>query len=200
MGMDKATVEFDGRPLIAHALGILQEAGLPVWIAGARPDLRNLAPTIDDFGSSLGPLGGICGALQVTSVSTAVFVPVDLPLLPSALIRIMQDIAHVTGHAVVVPSVNGFVQTFPAVLSRAVLPFFQAELEAGRGGCFSAFHAAAKALGQQVLVVRTELLVQAGQLQHPDGSPAVRWFFNINSVTDLQRAQAFRRGKVAQRA
>ena len=195
MGTDKATLEFSGHTLIARAIAILSEAGLPVLISGNRPDLENLAPTVDDLGSSQGPLGGICGALQVTSVTTAVFLPVDMPLLPSALIRVMQKIAQVTGHAVVVPSVNGFVQTFPAVLNRAVLPLLTAELEAGRGGCFFAFNAAARALGQQVHVVRTELLVQSGQLQHPDGVPAARWFLNINSATDLRRAQAFRSGK-----
>jgi molybdenum cofactor guanylyltransferase len=196
MGADKATIEFNGRPLIAHSIEILREAGLPVLISGNRPDLENLSQTVNDLGSSRGPLGGICGALQVTSVTTAVFIPVDLPLLPPALITVMQEIAQVTGHAVVVPSVNGFVQTFPAVLNRKALPFLTAELEAGRGGCFAAFNAAASALGQQVHVVRTELLVQSGQLRHPDGLPAARWFFNINSASDLRRAQAFGTGNV----
>ena len=196
MGADKATLEFNGRPLIAHAIAILQEADLPVAIAGNRPDLKNLAEIVDDIGTSRGPLGGICGALQVTSATTVVFMPVDLPLLPSALVRVMLEIARFTGQAVVVPSVNGYVQTFPVVLIRAVLPFLMAELEAGRGGCYAALNVAAKALGQQVHVARTELLVQAGRLQHPDALPAERWFFNINSVTDLRRAQAFKRDKV----
>ncbi len=199
MGADKATVEFDGLSLIEHAIGLLRQAGLPVLIAGDRPDLQNFAPTVDDLGSSRGPLGGICGAWQVTSVPRAVFVTVDLPLLPAELIGVMQEIAQVTGHAVVLPSVNGFVQTFPAVLNRATLPALKAELAAGRGGCFSAFRAAADALGQQVHIVQTEELVQAGQLTHPDGLPVTRWFFNINSVADLARARTFRRGKDAQR-
>jgi molybdenum cofactor guanylyltransferase len=199
MGKDKATVEFLGLPLIAHAIRILQGADLPVLIAGDRPDLQSFAQVVNDTGSSGGPLGGICGALEVTSVTSAVFVPVDLPLLPSELIRLMQKIAYVTGHVIVVSSVNGYVQTFPAVLSRATLPFLKAELEAGRGGCFSAFDVAAKALGQQLHVVCIESLAQAGQLQHPNGLPVARWFFNINSTADLQRAQTFRTGKFAER-
>jgi molybdenum cofactor guanylyltransferase len=199
MGTDKAALEFGGRPLIIHALKILQKSGLAVLISGNRPDLKTFAPTIDDLGSSRGPLGGICGALRVTSVTTLVFVPVDMPLLPSALVRSMLQIAQVTGNAVVVPSVNGFAQTFPVVLSRATLPALQAELQAGRGGCFSGFQAAVKQLGQQLHVVRTELLVQAGQLRHPDGLPPTRWFFNINSVADLRQAEAFITGKLAMR-
>jgi molybdopterin-guanine dinucleotide biosynthesis protein A len=196
MGVDKATVQFEGRPLIEHALGILREAGLPVSIAGTRPDLKNFAEIVNDLDTLQGPLAGICGALQVTSVPWSVFVPVDLPLLPPALIRLMQEVAHVTGSAIVVPSVNGFVQTFPAVLHRSVLPTLEVELAAGRRGCFSAFHAAAKSLGQQVRVVATELLAQAGQLEHRDGLPAARWFFNINSAADLERARTFRRGNI----
>ena len=195
MGVDKATLEFNGQPLVAHSIRILQEAGLPVLIAGNRPDLKDCAEPVDDLGSPRGPLGGICGVLQVTSVTEAIFVPVDLPLLPPTLIKAMQEIAHVTGHAIVVPSVNGYTQTFPAVLNRAVLPVLRAELEAGRGGCFSAFNAAAKALNQCVHVVRTELLLQTGRLQHPHGLPVARWFFNINSMADLQRAQAIARNR-----
>lgn len=194
MRMDKAKVEFAGRPLIEHALGILRGAGLPVSIAGDRPDLQDLAPTIDDLGTAAGPLSGICGALQVTLVTYCIFVPVDLPLLPTSLIALMREIAGVTGAAVVVPSVNGFVQTFPAVVHRAALPLLKSELEAGRGGCFSAFRAAAGELGQQIYVVATELLVQSGRLRHPGDVPAARWFFNVNSAADLRRAERFRHG------
>ena len=193
MGVDKATVELEGRPLIEYALEILRPAGLPVLIAGSRPDFKNLADSVDDLGLGQGPLSGICGALQVTSASWSVFIPVDLPLLPPALITIMQEVACVTGSAVVVPSVNGFVQTFPVVLDRETLPALKAELAAGRGGCFSAFHAAARAQGQEVRVVAIELLVQAGQLNYADGLPVARWFFNINSAVDLERARIFSR-------
>lgn len=198
MGVDKATLEFDGQLLIEHAIAQLRQAGLPVLIAGDRADLKNFAPIVNDLGSSRGPLGGICGAWKVTSVPWAVFVSVDLPLLPGALICVMQEIAHVTGHAVVVPSVNGFAQTFPAVLNRATLPALKAELETGRGGCFSAFRAAAELLGQQAHIVPAEELVQTGRLTHPDGLPVSRWFFNINSAADLERARTFRRNKDGQ--
>ena len=71
MGSDKALVEFGGRPLIAHAVGILKAAGLPVSIAGARPEnrasLESYAPVISDAEPGLGPLGGICAALQSTA-------------------------------------------------------------------------------------------------------------------------------------
>jgi molybdenum cofactor guanylyltransferase len=197
MGADKATLDLGGRPLIAYALETLRQAGLGALIAGNRPDLKIYADTIDDSDTCCGPLGGVCGFFHVTSVTWGVFVPVDLPFIPSGLITAMQEIAYISGAAVVLPSINGFVQSFPAVLNRDTLPVLQTELEAGRGGCFAAFHAAAAALGRQVHVVTTELLVQAGQLKHPDGLPAARWFHNINSAADLERARSFMRGNHA---
>ena len=58
MGTDKATVEFEGRPLIEHAIGILGDAGLPVWISGNRPDLKNFAPVVNDLDTPRGALRG----------------------------------------------------------------------------------------------------------------------------------------------
>ena len=194
MGVDKAIVQFEGRPLIEHAIGLLQGAGLAVSIAGGAPDrFEHLAPGVGDRGLSQGPLGGICGALEVTPVTWAVFISVDLPLLPAALLSKLQTVAQVTGDPIVVPSVNGFAQTFPAVVHRSALPALKAELEAGRRGCFAAYQAAANSLGKSIHVVAAELLVQTGQVKHPYGLPAVRWFHNINSPSDLALAHSFNR-------
>ena len=190
--MDKALVEFRGQPLVVHALRILREAGMSASIAGARSDLKKYASVINDFDTPEGPLGGICAVMEVTSVTRLVFVPVDLPLLPPSLLWLLQNHAQVTGNAITATSIAGFVETFPVVLDRAALPALRAEFDAGRRGCFSAFQAAAAALGQQVSVVAAELLVQVGLVRHPEGLPPSRWFFNVNSELDLRRAHAFR--------
>jgi molybdenum cofactor guanylyltransferase len=192
MGRDKALLPFAGRPLIAHALSILRDAGLPVSIAGARSDLRSFAPVVEDAESgpqlALGPLAGVCAALASTAVRHAVFVPVDLPLLPASLLRFLLHHAQITGRAVTVLSVNGFAHTFPAVLDCTILPLLSTELAAGRRGCFAAFQTAAAALNQPVSTVALELLVQAGQVDHPSGLPAVRWLLNVNTRADLELA------------
>jgi molybdopterin-guanine dinucleotide biosynthesis protein A len=197
MGADKATLAFRGRPLVVHALKILTGAGLSVSIAGSRADLRAYAPVVEDAGPGLGPLGGICPALASTVARWAVFLPVDLPLLPAALVRFLLKHARMSGCAITLTSVAGFVQTFPAVLDRAVLPGLEAELEAGRRGCFSAFQAAANGLGQTVNVVSAELLAEGGQVTHPEGLPAASWFSNINSAEDLRRAEEHFPGFIA---
>jgi len=193
MGQDKALLHFAGRPLIANALSILQSAGLPASIAGAGPSLASsfqaFAPIVADSEPGLGPLSGIVAALASTPARHAVFLPVDLPFLPPSLLVYLLRHAQVTERAVTLVSVNGFVQTFPAILDRAALPALQAALVSGDHGCFSAFQAAAAALGQTVSHIAVEFLAQSGHVAHPGGLPPVRWFLNLNTPSDLKRAE-----------
>jgi molybdenum cofactor guanylyltransferase len=190
MGRDKALLPFAGRPLIEHALSILRKADVPVSIAGARsPSLAEFAPVIEDPVPGLGPLTGICAALQSTTVRHAVFLPVDQPLLPPSLIVYLLHHARMTRYAVTLLTLNGFAQTFPAMLDRVVLPVLKAELEAGRNGCFSAFQAAASAFDQPVSRLAIEFLAQSGHVRHPLGLPPFRWFLNLNHMADLAKAE-----------
>ncbi len=197
MGRGKALVPLAGRPLVEHALGILRDAGLTPAIAGGQPALAAFAPLVPDHHAAQGPLGGITAALASTSAHWAVFVPVDLPLLPASLLLCLLRHAEVTGNPVTVASVNGFVETFPAVLDPALAPLLESELLNGRRGCLAAFHAAAASLGRPVSVLPVELLVQAGQLSHPLGRPASRWFLNVNRQDDLIRAEVHLNAPIA---
>jgi molybdenum cofactor guanylyltransferase len=189
MGADKSLVLLDGQPLVAHALGILREAGLAASVAGGQRGLSAFAPLVEDNRPGLGPLSGICAALASTSARWAVFLSVDLPLLPASLVGCLLQHAGITGQSITVSSVNGFAQTFPAVVSRASLPVFEKELEFGRGGCYSAFQAAAASVGEPVTVLPVETLVQCGQVAHPRSLPALWWFLNVNTDEDLRLAK-----------
>jgi molybdenum cofactor guanylyltransferase len=167
MGRDKALLPFAGQPLIARALATVREAGLPAAIAGARSNLTQFAPN---------------------TARHAVFIPVDLPLLPASLLRFLLHHARITGRAITVPAINGFAQTFPAIVDRAVLPVLQDELAAGHLGCFAAFRSAAAAANQQISAVPVELLVQSGHIEHRAGLPPAHWFLNVNTPADLERA------------
>jgi molybdopterin-guanine dinucleotide biosynthesis protein A len=201
MGQDKALLLFAGRPLVEHALSILHQAGLPASIAGARPSARTaleaFAPVVEDAEPGLGPLAGICAALAATSARYAVFLPVDLPLLPPALIAFLLHHTRITRQAVTVPSVAGFDQTFPVVLDRALLPALKAALDARNGRCLSAFDAAAASQGQTISAVEVEFLAQSGQVTHPLGLPPVRWFLNLNSPGDVEQAEALSGRRIA---
>lgn len=197
MGRDKALLEFCGRPLVENALGILHRAGLEARIAGAQAALEHFAPVVADVEPGLGPLGGICTALEACREQWAVFLPVDLPLLPASLVTCLLFRAEISGCPVTVPAVGGFAQTFPVALDRTMLPGLKAELKAGRRGCFAAFAAAAAGLGQAIAAVPAELLAQSGQAAHPAGLPAGLWFVNVNRLEDLRQAEAHLRRRFA---
>ncbi|MGH9591177.1 MAG: molybdenum cofactor guanylyltransferase [Terracidiphilus sp.] len=190
MGRNKALAEFAGEPLILRALKLLRDAGLRPRIAGARAELGQFAPVIADAEPGRGPLAGVCAALAFCQDPRAVFVPVDLPLLPASLLSLLATRAAITGAIVTVLSVSGVAQTFPAVVDRAALPGLEEALRQGRGGCYSAFEAAVLGLRQHIAVLPIEYLAQAGQVTHPDSLPPAIWFLNVNSPADLARAEA----------
>jgi molybdopterin-guanine dinucleotide biosynthesis protein A len=188
MGEDKALLQLGGRQLIQHALDILREAGLEARIAGARSELAAFAPVIPDApgASELGPLGGICAALSAFTCRFAVFLPVDLPLIPSSLISYLVHHALVTEAAATVVSVSGFVQTFPAIMDRAAIESLRSSLNSGDRNCLKAFRAAGSALRGGFSVLPLELLIQPGQVRHPRALYAAQWFLNVNTPDDLR--------------
>jgi molybdopterin-guanine dinucleotide biosynthesis protein A len=188
MGRDKALVELGGQPLIARGLETLRGAGLDPAIAGAQGPLERFARVVPDETSGQGPLGGVCAGLGSTRADRAVFLSVDLPLIPASLIGYLLYHSIVSGRLVTLASVNCFAQTFPVVLRREALPVLSAELGAGRGGCLAAFRQAAEAVHEEVSVLPAEMLVQAGQVADPKGLPPARWFLNVNSPEELERA------------
>jgi molybdopterin-guanine dinucleotide biosynthesis protein A len=191
MGQDKALICLAGVPLIQRALTILRFAGLQPRIAGAKNDLSSFAPTLPDepSQSGLGPLAGICNALAASVNQYAVFLPIDLPLMPASLIDYLFHRATVTESAITVVSVAGFVHTFPVVIDRATLPVLQSSLGSNDRNCLRAFRAAASTLDRPFSIQPIELLVQPGQISHPEGYPAADWFLNINSPSELTRAE-----------
>lgn len=197
MGKDKATVSLAGQPLIVHALEILRRAGLTPSIAGARAQLSSLAPVVADSELDRGPLGGICAALGSTAAQRAVFLPVDVPLLPPSLVTFLLEEAESYRAAITVVEVDGFMQTFPAVVDRAALPALRTELEAGRGSCIAAFQSAARILGQPLRAVPLEAALRAGNVVHPSGLPVECWLLNVNTAADIVQAEAYLAGRIA---
>ena len=192
MGEEKALVELQGRPLIAHALDVLRGAGLEPRIAGARAELSAFAPVIADEQVDRGPLGGVCSALGQTAEEWAVFVSVDMPLMAPELVGYLMRDARLTGAAVTLAAVNGFAETFPAVVRRETLAALRERLERGDGGCFAAFEAAARP--EKMRVLAAELLAQTGQVADARGLWPWQWFLNVNRSEDLERAAAVGRG------
>ncbi|MGA9584023.1 MAG: molybdenum cofactor guanylyltransferase [Terracidiphilus sp.] len=191
MGQDKALVPLAGNPLIERALTILSSAGFEPRIAGAKSDLSSFAPTLLDKSSEsgLGPLAGICSALASSTARYGLFLSIDLPLLPSSLVDYLLELAIATESAITGVSIAGFVQTFPVVIDRAGLPVLQSILRSNDRNCLRAFRAAADSISRPFSIQPVEVLIQSGQVMHPQGFAAAEWFLNVNSPVELARAE-----------
>jgi molybdopterin-guanine dinucleotide biosynthesis protein A len=87
MGADKALLELVGRPLIEHAVTKLRRVTARVHILSANPAFAVYAPLVPDLHPGTGPIGGIEAALAHTSTEWTLILPVDVPLLPTALLE-----------------------------------------------------------------------------------------------------------------
>jgi molybdenum cofactor guanylyltransferase len=87
MGADKAAQKFCGRPLIELAVEKLSSFCAEVGIAGNRSDLMHVAPVVTETRVDTGPGAGVEAGLRFARHDWCLFVPVDVPLLPVALLR-----------------------------------------------------------------------------------------------------------------
>ena len=191
MGRDKTFLEVAGQPLVRRAVQILRAAGLETRVAGTQSALAEFAPVVPDQADEvgLGPLAGICAALSACRSRFALFLPVDLPLIPPSLIEYLVHHAAVTQAGATVFSVAGFVQTFPAIIDCASLQPLKECLHSGDRNCLKAFRAAATGLRGGLSVLPLEWLVQAGQVWHSQALSIGEWFLNVNTPDDLKLAE-----------
>jgi molybdopterin-guanine dinucleotide biosynthesis protein A len=201
MGSDKALAFFGGVPLIQIALNSLAATGISASIAGSRSPLQAFAPKIltippeiiPDTFPCAGPLGGVHAALSASSAEWNLFLPVDMPLMPSSLLTCLLQRATLTGAPVTVVRLNGRIQPFPVVLHRTALPEITQRLQAGNAACHAAWQTIPPSLGSSLHPVPVEYLLQCGHCQHPLGLPPFLWFQSANTSAELSRLTRYAR-------
>jgi molybdenum cofactor guanylyltransferase len=187
MGSDKALALFHGFPLIQVALETLQAVGIQARIAGSRSNLGAFGEEIPDTFPNSGPLGGVHAALSASTAEWNLFLPVDLPLMPSSLLACLLQRAMLTGAPVTAARLNGRIEPFPVVLHRAVLPSITQRLQEGNFACHAAWQSIPPELSSSLDAVAVEYLYQCGQCSHPRGLPPVLWFQSANTPDELSR-------------
>jgi molybdopterin-guanine dinucleotide biosynthesis protein A len=87
MGRDKALLEYQGRPLLHHMMGLLRAAGLSeIFVSGNLPGY----PCVPDVSPAAGPVGGIISVVrEKQDYDGYLFIPVDMPLLPAQGLRLL---------------------------------------------------------------------------------------------------------------
>jgi molybdopterin-guanine dinucleotide biosynthesis protein A len=187
MCSDKALVQLHGRPLVEIALHTVRAAGISSRIAGARNALSHYAPVVEDLQPAQGPMSGIHAALSASTTCWNIFLPVDMPLMPASLLRLLLGRAMLTGSPVTAVQLSGRMLPFPAVLHRSVLPHIEQCIAAGQLACRPAWHAIASAFSTRLDAPSVELLRTLGNCTHPSGLPPYTWFLNANTPADLAR-------------
>jgi molybdopterin-guanine dinucleotide biosynthesis protein A len=131
MGSDKALLPWAGTTLLEHTLARLGVVCAEVCIlSGAQIRYGDYGvPVHADVVQEAGPLGGVHAGLLNLRAPLGLFLGVDTPLIPPALLRALAAAAG--GFDAVVPVMGGLPEPLCAVYRRTCLEPVQRRLEAG---------------------------------------------------------------------
>jgi len=192
MGHDKALMELAGKPLIEHAVAKLKRVCSDVAISSGNPLLSAYAPLVADLHPGYGPIGGIEAALLGTRHEWNLFIPVDVPFLPTlylyAWLQVVQK-ARPEGMYAMIFAVNGQPQPTVALLHREIRPGISRAMEQGEHRLFRTFELATRELAEENGFTRATrsfgIFPYWSELnsspEHPSEGPA--WW----SITEAQR-------------
>jgi molybdopterin-guanine dinucleotide biosynthesis protein A len=148
MGRDKALLELAGKPLVLHAVVKLRRVCMEVSVLGDDPALDTYAPLVKDLHPDCGPMGGMEAALLHSRYDWNLFLPVDVPFVPTAYLSgwVRHTLPEESGRQQKLPeeaempgaqalvrmfTVDGVPQPTLALVHREVLPFLTEALERG---------------------------------------------------------------------
>jgi molybdopterin-guanine dinucleotide biosynthesis protein A len=148
MGRDKALLELAGKPLVLHAVVKLRRVCMEVSVLGNDLALDAYAPLVRDLHPGCGPMGGMEAALLHSRYDWNLFLPVDVPFLPTTYLSgwVRQTLLAESGRRGKLPegfemsgaharvrmfTVDGVPQPTVALVHREVRPFLTEALERG---------------------------------------------------------------------
>jgi molybdenum cofactor guanylyltransferase len=154
MGRDKALLELAGKPLVRHAVKKLRRVCMDVRILSGNPELAAYAPIVADLHAGCGPIGGMEAALAQSVFEWNLFLPVDMPFLPSAFIsgwlrNWLQGQDGSDGARVRMFTVDGRPQPGFCLMHQDVRPFLSASIERGEFKLLKVFEEAGRELAVQ---------------------------------------------------
>jgi len=131
MGRDKATLPFGDETLLERVARSVAPAVDELVIA-ARPDqtVPGAFEVVHDPPGHESPLAGLVAGLRATRADRVFVTACDAPLLGTALVERMFELAE--GFEIAVPRVDEHYMVLTAVYARTVLPRAEALLEAAR--------------------------------------------------------------------
>jgi molybdopterin-guanine dinucleotide biosynthesis protein A len=190
MGVDKATVLYGGRPMVEIAVEKLREFCAEVSIAGNREDLSGFAPVVGERRIECGPGAGVEAGLTACTQPWALFVPVDVPLVPVEFLRLWVEESLRVRMSVSYLGVLGKQPAF-CLLQRERLASFSRLLDGGERRLEVLLNRAASEDGYASWMYDERDLYGYPDYRGPDEATLERWFTNINTPDDLERVRAY---------
>jgi molybdopterin-guanine dinucleotide biosynthesis protein A len=175
MGSDKAFVILDGSTLLSRALDLARTVTDNVHIVGSAEKFAAFAPVVEDVFRDCGPLGGIHAALRSSPAELNLMLALDLPFVPSTLLKHLIARARSSAAIATVPRAGGGWQPLCAIYRREFADAAEKALHAGRYKIDALFN------DFKVQAIEEEDLVHAGF------APAI--FRNLNTKDDLEMAR-----------
>ena len=136
MGVDKASLEFNGMTLLQRSVARLTPAVDQLVLVGSPgrplPPVTTDKPvrTVDDPVEGEGPLVGIVAGLEACDADAAIVVAVDMPFVEIELVRRLVDRLD-EKHRWVVPVANDRPQPLCSAFAVTALPVLRSHIDAG---------------------------------------------------------------------
>lgn len=215
MGQDKSAMRLGGVTLLEEAVGKLRRLCAEVVVIGG-PAHGGADRLVADRHPGCGPIGGLEAALADSGGEWAMFLPVDMPLLPAGLVGALGAAwqrGMPNGLRVGMAVAGGVTQPLVSIVHRKALAAIQAAIGAGRYKVRPVLEEAASSLAirgspGRIALSRTEIVV--GDAETHPGLPLVRvgdeivwrpsaaewrsrhlWFSNLNTPEEFAEAEQF---------
>jgi molybdopterin-guanine dinucleotide biosynthesis protein A len=128
MGIDKALLPLGDNNLLEMAILTIEPlCGNILISANSIYPLKKRYQFIKDKFDNIGPLSGIYSSLAESETEHNIIISCDTPFLSSNTISyILQNIDN---YDIVLPQVNGYIQSLTGYFNRSVLPFIEEEIK-----------------------------------------------------------------------
>lgn len=167
MGRDKASLIYDGVPLIQRVFNVVSTvADEVVVVGGPAPDLKGTFRHIADPVEHAGPLAGLFTGLTHITSEVAIVVACDMPTIDPGVLKLLIDSLTPDADAVVPRDPDGHLQVIHAVYRKRCESTARELLNAGESSL--------KSLVRSLNVIEITDL-EAGR----------RSWFNVNTPDDL---------------
>ena len=193
MGVDKAELRLGGRTLLEIAVRKLQGICTEVVISGQRERVPSGVRVLQDVWPDCGPMGGMVAALRDAGANPALFLPVDMPLLPQELLARMAEVWLRSAAPVCFAVTDGRAQPLLSLLRFGALREMEAALARGEYKVRPVLEAAGKGCGG---VLRTEISTSRRDAGWPGWLPGDAewdarelWFANLNTPEEFAAAE-----------